>query len=110
MGVYPVFLNDGTVIHEAEDFESWLREHGFCEFDIDGLFNSRSDDVSMVDILTQDRDEYELLADGYHNEMLSLIAEVEAVCEKLESGKKSKGYTKADLADALRYAIRCHEV
>ena len=110
MGVYPVFLNDGTIIHEAEDLGSWLQKQGLSDAEVDGLFNSRSEDVMEASILEQDRDEYERLADGYHEELQSLISDVEAVCEKLESGKKSKGYTKADLADALRYAIRCHEV
>lgn len=110
MSVYPIFLNDGTIIHEAEDLGAWLQEQGLSDAEVDGLFNGRSDDVLEANVLKQDRDEYERLADGYHEELQSLIAEVEAVCEKLESGKKSKGYTKIDLADALRYAIQCHEV
>ena len=48
-----------------------------------------------------------MIADGYSQDLGMLIDEVEAVAERLQSGKKGKGYTKSDLADALLYAVRC---
>lgn len=106
MGAYPLFMKDGTIIHDCEEFKTWLEDQ--TRQSTDGLFDGLSDDKSVIKTLEIDRDWYERQCDGYHSELNEFMNEVEDVCEKLESGKRGKGYTKLEIARQLRDSIRSH--
>lgn len=105
-----VFAN-GTErwIHDVCDMEQWLQDCGTSYDELSAMYEAIGESRYQREIahLYECLDEKEMIADGHLQDLSTLIDEIEAVAEKLRSGKSGKGYTKADLADALDYAVRC---
>lgn len=103
-----ICLNDGTWLHDTYDLLKWLDEVGITPeemwYAMEEFGGTPGQDY---DALEDAYHEQEMIADGYSQDLGMLINEVEAIAERLQSGKKGKGYTKGDLADALLYAVRC---
>lgn len=103
-----ICLNDGTWLHDTYDLLKWLDEVGITP---DEMWHAMEEfggtPEKDYDALEDAYHEQEMIADGYSQDLGMLIDEVEAIAERLQSGKKGKGYTKDDLAEALLYAVRC---
>ena len=102
------FLNDGSCLSGNYDLEKYLTSLGF---NIDELYMAVTEIVgesTYEDVLSASNDkadEYERVADGYYQDIHSLVGNMEVAIDKLESGKSGKGYTKNDIAQYLRTAI-----
>ena len=103
-----ICLNDGTWLHDSYDLLKWLDEVGISP---DEMWYAMEEYGGVLgkdyDALEDAYHEQEMIADGYSQDLGMLIDEVEAIADRLKSGKKGKGYTKDDLAEALLYAVRC---
>ncbi len=96
-------------IHDLSDMERWLQDCGTSYDELSAMYEEIGESLYQREIthLYECIDEKEMIADGHLQDLNMLIEEVEAVAEKLRSGRSGKGYTKTDLADALDYAVRC---
>lgn len=109
-----IFLSDGTVLHGGYDAVGFLNSIGISyESDFRALFYMLREIVGEDDELSLARDkadEYEMVADGYCQNLVGLCDEVRAVAEKLISGKRGANYTKEYLGNALLNAVRTYEI
>lgn len=104
--LYPIILNDGTSFHADYEVEAWLENQGFHFYDMVMVLENHLDIKHLEDCVF----EKELIADGYKNNLDGLISEVEALADKLYSGRSGKGYTKSDIAYALKQACNTYEI
>lgn len=110
MALYPIILNDGTSLHADYEVESWLESNGFHFNDMIDVLENHIAIVKDVKFLEDCAYEKELIADEYKSHLEGLINEVEYLIDKLNSGKSGKGYTKLDIACALKQACDTYEI
>lgn len=106
MNVYPVLLSDGTSIHTKDEFGDWLCAQGTSIDEVGEIM--RNDLEEGLAPYKDQAQEYELVADCYRTNFISLIEEVEEAVSRLYAGKSSKGYRKDDIAYLLRNAINVY--
>lgn len=102
--LYPIIINDGTSFHAPYEVEKWLEDVGFNIEELAKVLDEYIYAKSDIDSMCAKADEYEMVADGYCQHLKGLISEVDALVNKLRSGRSGKGYTKLDIADALERA------
>lgn len=109
-----VFLSDGTTLSSGYDMVGYLNSLGvYHESDFRALFYMLREIVGEDDALSAARDkadEYEMVADGYCQNLCGLCQEVTSIAEKLVSGKRGANYTKEYLGNALLNAVRTYEI
>ena len=106
---YPILMNDGNALHYAQEATKWVESQGINPKE---LLYALDDDPnvggfqSQIKILNDVADEHEMCADGNLQNLQALIQEMESLADRLESGKKGTGYTKSDIAAAIRTACK----
>ena len=107
---YPVLLDTGEIIRDAFEMEECLICKGFPITLARDIANTNYEMVEDManEIASNEDKEFELIADNYKQYLDGLRSEVEALAERLKSGKKGKGYTKDDIARSLIYACNMY--
>lgn len=103
-----IFIND-TFIHSQETAYEYLVSLGFNKQDIESFVyllceNELEEKESMITALTDSRDDFELLADGYYCCLQDCHEELVNIAENLETAPRNK--PKASFAKDVRNVIR----
>lgn len=98
-----VRLPDGTSLNYPEEVINYLHDIGLSDNDLKYVFSGI---FPNIELLKDDRDYWERVADGYYVACGNFIDELEVVVEKLKSGRSGRGYTKLDLALAIEHIIK----
>lgn len=108
---YPVLLDNGTLVRDAYEMEDYLCSCGFSISQARDIANTDYNAVEEMafEIASKEDSEYELICDGYHQNVCGLYDELDAIISRLKSGKSGKGYTKIDIAYAIKNAMNCYD-
>ena len=106
MSAYPVMTNDNEWIHDEHDMRSWLDRNGFPDVEqwIE-LLGGDADFQDRIDMLEDACDEQERINDEMLQCLRYAVDELTVIAQILESGKSGSGYTKAEVAIAVRAVI-----
>ena len=96
--------NTGDIYTHAE-FVDYIESQGFDINDVKNIVLNNGEQEKVIEkikSLEDKADDYERLADGYYNDMVTAVNELEVIMEKLRQGK---GLTKAQAADKIKCVI-----
>lgn len=90
---------DGVFIHDERGLREYLVKKGI---DYDELEDYYKEKFSYDSSCENSGDDYELIADGYHTELVSIYNLLEELADELETGTKRK----KTYAEQLRVILR----
>ena len=99
--MFPIILDDKTFIYNRYSLDEYLSSLGFYVRDLEEIYSEEAN--HRLDCLEASRDEYELAADYYSNQLVSLGNELEELVDNLASGK---GGTKKEYAARIKNMIQ----
>lgn len=90
-------------IYSNEEFIEYIVSQGFEKDDVINILGAQEKLFTKIENLEDIANDYELQCDEYYQSINCAVQELEAVMEKLKSGK---GLTKSNAADKINKIIK----
>ena len=96
----PMTTEDGTFIYSKRELQLWLEKQGIDLQEIKKYYQEEAE--QEIDYIKTHTDNWELISDGYHSELVNLYNILDKLADSLEEGR----HTKACYAEQVRDIMR----
>lgn len=96
----PMTAGDGTFIYSERELQLWLEKQGIDLQEIKKYYQEEAE--QEIDYIKTHTDNWELISDGYHSELVNLYNILDELADLLEEGRHTKAYYAEHVRDIMR--------
>lgn len=96
----PMTTEDGTFIYSERELQLWLEKQGIDLQEIKKYYQEEAE--QEIDYIKTHTDNWELIADGYHTELVNLYNLLDELADSLEESRHAKAYYAEQVRDIMR--------
>ena len=96
----PMTTADGTFIYSERELQLWLEKQGIDLQEIKKYYQEEAE--QEIDYIKTHTDDWELISDGYHSELVNLYNLLDELAGSLEEGGHTKAYYAEQVRDIMR--------
>lgn len=99
----PMTADDGTFIYSEYELREFLEKHGIDLNEIKKYYQEEAE--QEIEYIKNHTDNWELIADGYHTELVNLYNLLDELADSLEEGRHQKAYYAEEVRHIMRHGF-----